>query len=225
VIQTIKDKIREAFAKKGILLVQYAHRHRAERLQRVLRMLESNPRPLINPCEAAQLISAVKAAEKVPGALAEVGVASGTSARMIAENAPRKTLHLFDTFKGLPKPSQLDSQKFSESDFNFGIEQVRKYLNGQRVVFHQGMFPDETGTQVENERFSFVHLDCDLYESTLSSLKFFYPRLSSGGIILSHDYVTADGVNRAFEEFFNDKPDPVIELTGYQCLVVKASHS
>jgi hypothetical protein len=28
-------------------------------------------------------------------------------------------------------------------------------------------------------------------------------------------------VNRAFEEFFADKPEPVIELTGYQCMIVK----
>ena len=206
-----------------MLLVQYAHRHRAERLRRILEVLGDNPRPLLNPCEATQIISAVKAAAKVPGALAEVGVASGTSARMISENAPDKTLHLFDTFKGLPKPTNADSKKFEESDFNYGIEQVRKYLDGLRVVFHPGMFPEETGSQVANERFSFVHLDVDLYESTLNSLTFFYPRLSAGGIIISHDYVTADGVNRAFEEFFRDKPEPVIEMTGYQCMVVKTS--
>jgi len=105
-------------------------------------------------------------------------------------------------YSGLPKPSDLDSKKFRESDFNFKLEQVREYLDGLHVVFHQGMFPAETVKEVENERFSFVHLDVDLYESTLHSLAFFYPRLPPGAIIVSHDYVTADGVNRAFEEFF-----------------------
>jgi hypothetical protein len=28
-------------------------------------------------------------------------------------------------------------------------------------------------------------------------------------------------VNQAFLEFFADKQEPVIELTGYQCMVVK----
>jgi hypothetical protein len=142
-IQTIKDQIREAFAKRGLLLVQYAHGHRAERLRNILRVRQSSRSLLLNPCEAAQLISAVKAAEKVPGALAEVGVASGTSARMIAENSPHKVLHLFDTFSGLPKPTDLDSKKFAESDFNFKLDQVRNYLDGLHVVFHQGMFPSE----------------------------------------------------------------------------------
>jgi hypothetical protein len=61
----------------------------------------------------------------------------------------------------------------------------------------------------------------DLYESTLSCLRFFYPRLSPGGILISHDYLTAEGVNAAFREFFAGKPEPVIELTGYQCMIVK----
>ena len=67
-LQTIKDQIREAFAKRGLLLVQYAHGHRAERLRSILRVRQSSRSLLLNPCEAAQLISAVKAAEKVPGA-------------------------------------------------------------------------------------------------------------------------------------------------------------
>ena len=102
-LQTIKDQIREAFAKRGLLLVQCAHGHRAERLRSILRVRQSSRSLLLNPCEAAQLISAVKAAEKVPGALAEVGVASGTSARMIAEHSPQKVLHLFDTLQRSPQ--------------------------------------------------------------------------------------------------------------------------
>ncbi len=65
-IQTIKDQIREAFAKRGLLLLQYGHGHRAERLRNILRVRQSSNSLLLNPCEAAQLISAVKAAEKVP---------------------------------------------------------------------------------------------------------------------------------------------------------------
>jgi hypothetical protein len=45
--------------------------------------------------------------------------------------------------------------------------------------------------------------------------------MSSGGIILSHDYVIADGVRKAFDEFFAHKAETVLELTGNQCLVVK----
>ena len=73
-----------------------------------------------------------------------------------------------------------------------------------------------------NKKFSFVHLDVDLYKSTLDCLKYFYPRVSRGGVIISHDYPNSDGVNKAFDEFFQDKPEIIIEpfATG-QCLIVK----
>ena len=75
-----------------------------------------------------------------------------------------------------------------------------------------------------NRRFSFVHLDVDLYQSTLDCLNFFYPRLSLGGIIISHDYTTAEGVDLAFDEFFSNKPETPMELIGYQVMVVKFSN-
>ncbi len=80
-----------------------------------------------------------------------------------------------------------------------------------------------TGAAVADLKFSFVHLDVDLYESTLSALAFFWPRMSSGAIVLSHDYPLLDGVVRAFSEFFRDKITPVIPLSGGQCLAVKMS--
>jgi hypothetical protein len=46
-----------------------------------------------------------------------------------------------------------------------------------------------------------------------------------GAILICHDYLTAEGVNAAFREFFAANPEPVIELTGYQCMVVKVGAS
>ena len=42
--------------------------------------------------------------------------------------------------------------------------------------------------------------------------------------MISHDYPASEGVKRAFDEFFYDKPEVIIELTGGcgQCLVVKS---
>lgn len=39
-------------------------------------------------------------------------------------------------------------------------------------------------------------------------------------MIVSHDYVIADGVRKAFDEFFERRAERVLELTGNQCLVV-----
>jgi hypothetical protein len=166
-------------------------------------------------------MSAIKAIEKVPGDMAEVGVARGSSAKMISASAPQRTLHLFDTFEGLPEPGVRDSRGFHKGQYCFGLEEVQNYLRGDNVQFYKGLFPG-TAKSISDKRFAFVHLDGDLYETTRSGLEWFYPRMNRGGVLICHDFSTSTGVNQAFREFFDDKPEPYIELTGCQCLFVKS---
>jgi O-methyltransferase len=97
---------------------------------------------------------------------------------------------------------------------------VRQYVGSDRVHYYPGLFPG-TAASLTGHTFSFVHLDADLYESTLAAFEFFYPRLSPGGMMLCHDYPSAAGVVKAIADFFRGKPDPFVELTGYQAMVVK----
>ena len=179
---------------------------------------------LLNHCEACQLISAVTATEKLGGDMAEVGVAFGASAKLISEYAPSRTLHLFDTFEGLPDATEVDSPHFARGQYSSQLADVQEYLGGRNVRFYKGLFP-ATAEPVKDHSFSFVHLDADLYESTIAGLRFFYPRMSPGAILICHDYLTSEGVNAAFSEFFATKLEPVVELTGYQCMVVKVGDS
>ena len=181
-------------------------------------------RPLIiNDAEALQLIEIVESVTtKVPGEIAEVGVGFGASASLIGRSAPGKTVHLFDTFSGLPKPGNSDSRFFRPGMYECGLDEVKAFLNSDQFIFHKGLFPADTGHEVADLRFSFVHLDVDLYSSTLDALRFFYPRMQTGGMILSHDYHSAQGVTAAFDEFFSGHPEVVLALIGGdQALVVK----
>jgi O-methyltransferase len=63
----------------------------------------------------------------------------------------------------------------------------------------------------------------DYYDGTLASLEFFWPRMVTGGVVLTHDYVWLPGPTKAFDDFFRDRVEPVIELSGIQALAVKAS--
>lgn len=177
------------------------------------------------PYEAYTLYSVAKSQSSLEGEMAEVGVYQGGSAKLICEAKGDKKLYLFDTFEGLPAVSDKDIHfgiKFWKTN-QFGdtsVESVKNYLSAYRnVYFYQGKFPD-TAEPVKNSKFSFVHLDVDLYKSTIDCLMFFYPRLVRGGIIISHDYHT-EGVQMAFKEFFNKKSVPITELAGTQCMVVK----
>ncbi len=177
----------------------------------------------LSDVEACQLSGLVDAAAKIEGDMAEVGTYNGGSAKIICEVKGDKPLHLFDTFNGIPEVEEIDTGKFAVGQYAASLEAVTNYLKDYpNVFFYKGIFPT-TAKPVERKTFSFVHLDVDTYKSTLSCLEFFYPRMSTGGIILSHDYLTAFGVTKAFDEFFGEKLEPVISLTGKQCLIIRLS--
>ena len=173
--------------------------------------------------EVYQVYISAKKTAKIPGAIAEVGVFEGGSALLINEARGNRKLYLFDTFEGLPPVKDIDANQFHEGQFFADYEKVSRLFEDKDVIISKGVFPRDTGHVVANETFSFVHLDVDIYQATKDSLEFFYPRTSKGGVIISHDYVTAPGVHRAFDDFFSDKPEVVLEPSRSQALVVKLS--
>jgi predicted O-methyltransferase YrrM len=216
----LTNAVKAAAARRGILLARYAGTHRRERLTTV-RRVEEERTLLLSHGEACQLLACLETTARIAGDVAELGVAYGASAKLLSMHLPPdKQLHLFDTFKGLPDVTAADGARFRAGEFESNLDDVRRYVGTERVHYHPGLFP-ATADAVRGHLFSFVHLDADLYESTLAAFNFFYPRLSPGGIMLCHDYPSAAGVVRAVEEFFGGKPDPVVELTGYQVMIVK----
>lgn len=200
-------------------------------------ILNSEAYPLINKVksegklllleqEAFLLYSLVKKTNKIEGDAAEVGVFTGGSAKIIRETTEKK-LHLFDTFEGLPEISGFDKkEQFKKGEYSASLESVQDYLSDYGDIhYYKGLFQD-TATQVEDIKFSIVHLDVDLYESTKFCIEFFYPRMSQGGVIISHDYTTAPGVKKAFDEFFADKTEIVLDMYATnQCYVIKCSEN
>lgn len=173
------------------------------------------------PSEIRQFYYLVNAIN-VEGDMVEFGVHRGGSSKIICECKLDKTLHLFDTFKGIPKEDWKDSQVFKVGDFsNTSIEEVRNYLKDySNVRFYVGKF-SKTKDKIKDLKFSFIHLDADLYSSTLEALKFFYPKMNKGAVLLCHNYQDLLGVQKAFKEFFINKKEIIIELNTTQCLFIK----
>ncbi|MGB4548142.1 MAG: TylF/MycF/NovP-related O-methyltransferase [Syntrophales bacterium] len=156
---------------------------------------------------------------RVEGDFAELGVYRGSSAKVIHYYAPEKRLYLFDTFEGFHRTDVLAEKRqtgMSVSDHHgftgTSLEQVSQYIkpkNGN-VLFYPGYFPKSIPEGFERYRFAFVHLDVDLYEPTYKGLQFFYPRLSTDGIMVVHDYNAWPGVRMAVDDYFlNKKESPI----------------
>lgn len=152
------------------------------------------------------LLSVAKRSSDLSGQMAELGVAYGYVCEELAKSYTDKTVYAFDTFEGfslLPDSYFNASPNFdvkiykerfertTEWDKNWGsefpwekiLENLNRYSN---IVVKKGLFPD-TAVGL-NESFCFVHLDVDIYKSTLLGLEYFYERLVPGGSIVIDDY-------------------------------------
>jgi len=131
---------------------------------------------------------------KVLGAVAEVGVQYGDTARFLNLFFPEEKLYLFDTFCGFDEnDAKIDLEKgytIQETVDWFDVPiEVKSVLDKmffpQQCIVKQGYVPDTL--EGVDDTFSFVHLDCDLSKPIHDSLEFFWPRMNSGGAVCVHD--------------------------------------
>lgn len=178
--------------------------------------------PLLSPAKVAGLRRALAAVADVPGDLAELGVYRGGTARVMARACPGRTLRLFDTFAGIPwdgYDEALDMHR--PGDWAARLDEVRAYLSDcPNVVFHPGLFPHTAA----GDCFALVHLDADLYASTLAGLDWFWPRLSVGGAIVLDDWRWhfCPGVEKSVTDYFGASHPPFDETVEHQLTITKS---
>jgi hypothetical protein len=201
--------------------MQWLSGRKEREISRLLRSIRKGGRSLLTANEAFLIYSLARAQTRFEGDYAEVGVYRGGSAKLMCEVKGDRQLHLFDTFEGLPPATKPDRKIHRVGQYRADLESVQQYLAGyEHVFYHKGLFPDSTA-DVEDRTYTFAHFDVDLYEGTKACFEYFYPRMVRGGVLISHDYDWASGVRKATDEFFDDKPEPIIELPTTQCMVVK----
>jgi hypothetical protein len=155
----------------------------------------------------------------IDGHIAEFGTMSGRSASVLAEGMsfylkeraekdikhkikPRK-LFLFDSFLGLPKSKE--EPDIQAPEVKTGIwgentckeltaEQLRKKLNSflpdDKIIINEGWFEDTLPRLPQGIQFAFVHIDCDLYKSTMDILNYLFLNnsLADGAMLFFDDW-------------------------------------
>ncbi len=180
-------------------------------------------RTLVATDRCLMIYQFAKYSNALPGVCAEVGAYRGGTARLIARSCPDKSVHVFDTFAGMPQ-SRPDIDRHKEGDFSdTSFDDVQSYLGDcDNVRLHPGQFP-ATAQTLQDTRFGLVNVDVDIYQSALACLEFFYPRVVPGGVILLDDYEWegCPGIKKAVDDFMPDKPEVPIVTARYQCAVIR----
>lgn len=163
----------------------------------------------------------------IPGDVVELGSHEGRSAAVMqvvldARHSPKR-LHVFDSFQGFPDPAAEDEGIYRKGQLSGVKERLVdnfRSLGLKLPSIHPGWFQDTLIRDLPSE-ICFVHLDADLFESTLYGLEQVYPRLVRGGICMIsiyHDplvydrkdtprYYKSPGVKKACGVFLSDKPE------------------
>ena len=194
--------------------------------------------------------------QMVDGDIAEFGTQTGATSTILAkaiaeadslfpaQNALYKSegrsLLLFDSFAGLPEiEDEIDSLSPNvlggiwSRGFLKGLspeelsESIAKYLDRSRFQVFDGYFR-ETLQSWGGSKLSLIHLDCDLYSSTIEGLRFCSENklLSPGSIILFNDWLCNEGSQKfgqqsAWKQILSEFKEISYESLGFYAVTGK----
>ena len=134
--------------------------------------------------------------QNIAGNVAELGVFRGLFSALINNKFPQKELYLFDTFNGFNEAEEKTEALKGRSNEEF--KYIHTKTSEEIVITNlpypekchicKGFFPQTVTKEIERINFAFVSIDVDFEDSIYEGIKFFYPRLSDGGVIYLHDY-------------------------------------
>jgi O-methyltransferase len=166
------------------------------------------------------LINKFKETIHLNGLVAECGCFKGLSSHLMCKTIKSNNFkymgeefQIFDSFEGLSVLQGEDqksevftnsdrppSQIMKEGNFAVDLEKVRANLSEfPRIQFFKGWIPDAFPSENPNQ-YRFVHVDVDLYQPTLDSFEYFWPKILPGGIMLCDDF-NWSGAEKAVKEF------------------------
>jgi hypothetical protein len=156
--------------------------------------------------DASILKFAVESALPKQGFFLEFGVCSGRTINFIAALNPFCKVHGFDSFEGIPENWKPNCPKgtFALHDnvklmpLLSNVDLLIGYFENTLPIFVQDNF-------TRSASISFIHMECDVYSSTKTVLKYLGPYIKSGTVIHFDEYFNYDGWENhehlAFQEF------------------------
>tara|TARA_B100000427_G_scaffold50346_1_gene38341 strand:+ start:1696 stop:2358 length:663 start_codon:yes stop_codon:yes gene_type:complete len=122
-----------------------------------------------------------------------------------------------DSFEGFPESSH---HFFKQTDFIANENKVKKIkrINKDKIHIVKGFFDESLKSNIlkDVKKFKFVHLDCDLYVSSIDPFKYIKSRLVIGAYIMIDDFTNIDKDGKSIREaFYEEFSNHDFELVGF----------
>lgn len=161
---------------------------------------------------------------KNPGSFAECGTYAGMSIFFVSDLCKERFLGI-DSFEGVSEPGDFDSEYFKTLKLDIPMEVTQRIVDHLsrdefKVELYKGWIP-EVFKKIDKLRYSYVHIDTDLYQPTKDSISYFWPLLFDGGVLICDDYGSykTPGARKAMDDFFGKSN--ILELPTGQAIVYK----
>jgi O-methyltransferase len=188
----------------------------------------------------------------IDGDYAEFGSHTGTTFGLAYQEYKKAVKHLsflsyassidrkfwaLDSFRGLPAPKGLEDEHpfWIEGNLSTGVDEflsacARNGIPKDKIEIVEGYYEQTLVGDITSRRLpqnvALAYIDCDMYSSVLTVLKFLLPRLKHGMILAFDDYHVyssrqVSGARRASVEIFSRNPDwrlvPYVQY-GWGCM-------
>jgi len=142
-------------------------------------------------------------------------------------NSLNKTYFLLDTFDGLDEKysSTVEMEKSKKQMYNSDGLLYQKVINshkGFNVKIIKGAVPD-TLNEIDSDSFCFVSIDMNSAIPEYKALKYIWPKLVKGGVIILDDYAFPgyDSLREAHDRFAKEVNVEILCLPTCQGVIVK----
>jgi len=165
-----------------------------------------------------------KMAKEIPGEIIECGVFKGASLtrfatfqKLLGTQLSKKVIG-FDTFGKFPK-TQFSKDKNPRKrfldvagEYSISKKQLMKVLKHKKldtlVELVEGDITKTVPSYLNSHpklRISLLNLDVDIYEPSVTILKYFYPKITKGGVLILDDYGKFPGETKAVDDYFKSQ--------------------
>ena len=160
--------------------------------------------------------------QRIEGDFVECGTYKGGTAAVLSKYmGPQRHLYLYDSFEGLPPPSDKDGAEAAKfvGECRATVGDVREAMKlvstgDSRYTIIEGWFEQSFHKGLPN-KVALLHCDADWYNSVTLVLETFYPLVVEGGCVVLDDFGYWEGCREAFYDFcIKHNQKPLLERVG-----------